>query len=105
MKMFALGTPLVLGFFLACGGPPQPETPAAEPAAEPAASEPDAVEGEATEPTESAEPEDEGTEVQPTMPPLEPERPPCHTLEKSRCSVMQGCKWYEKAGKGECMDE
>jgi hypothetical protein len=101
MKKIALLTPLILGFLLACGGPPQPETPAADPTA----SEPAAVESEAVEPTESAEPEEEADEVQPSMPPLEPERPPCHTLEKSRCSVMQGCKWYEKAGKGECMDE
>jgi hypothetical protein len=105
MKMITLAAPLALGFLLACGGPPQPATPAAEPVAEPETSEPDAVESEAAEPAESAEPEDESDEVQPSMPPLEPERPPCHTLEKSRCSVMQGCKWYEKAGKGECMDE
>ncbi len=105
MKMMSLATPLVLGFVLACGGPPQPETPAKEPTAEPEVSEPAAVEDDSTEATEADENEDEADDVQPKMPPLEPERPPCHTLEKSRCSVMQGCKWYEKAGKGECMDE
>jgi hypothetical protein len=43
--------------------------------------------------------------VEPTLPPPDPPRPPCHTLDAARCPVTQGCMWYEKGGAGECRDE
>jgi len=107
MKKRTLVTFLIVGLLMACGGPPAPATPAPEPAAaEPEAEEPEvaeAAEPEAAEP-EAAEPE-EPARAEASLPPEEPARPPCHTLEKSRCSVTQGCAWYERAGKGKCQDE
>ncbi|MFW5738874.1 MAG: hypothetical protein ACOC1F_00765 [Myxococcota bacterium] len=88
---------------MACGGPTPPTTPEPEPVPEPATEPvPEPV------PEPEAEPvveQDEADEVEPSLPPLEPERPPCHTLGKSRCSVSPGCAWYEKGGEGHCKDE
>jgi hypothetical protein len=99
MKKLTLIVSLVLGSLVACGSPPPPESPAVEPAVEPEGSEPEA------DVDEEVEPDEEEAAPVSELPPREPPRPPCHTLDKSRCSVMQGCEWYEKAGKGECRDE
>ncbi len=32
-------------------------------------------------------------------------KPPCSSLQKSKCKVTQGCAWYEQTGKGKCVDE
>lgn len=93
---------LLLIGMTACGSPTPPATPEPEPAPEPTSEPaPDPV----PEEPEATEPVAEDTEVEPTMPPLEPERPPCHTLGKSRCSVTQGCAWHEKGGEGDCREQ
>ncbi|HNS98333.1 MAG TPA: hypothetical protein PLJ27_09560 [Polyangiaceae bacterium] len=102
MNQLTLLTSLVLVVCMGCGSPPPSQTPTVAPTAKP---QPAEVEPEPADETDTSEPDTEANEVQPTMPPQEPIRPPCHTLEKSRCSISQGCKWYEKGSSGECMDE
>lgn len=89
---------LLLGA-VACGGSPEPP-PKTAPEPAPVVADP-TPEPEPEPATEEAEPET----VEPSMPPHEPDRPPCHTLEQSRCAISPGCAWYEKGGKGECKDE
>jgi hypothetical protein len=116
MKKLTFLTAILFGCLVACGSPPEPKSPTEEPEfsgpglseeSEGAESEGMESEGE-SEGSESEGSESEGEEAEEQeseLPPEAPARQPCSALQKSRCQVTQGCAWYQKGRKGECVEE
>lgn len=109
-KLFVLVVLVGLG---ACGSPPDAQTP--QPSTPQNSDTPSAV-AEEQYPDDDFKDDDsdhgdqsdsaqQTDHVEPQMPPHEPERPPCHTLDQTRCPITPGCEWYEKGGKGHCRDQ